>query len=185
MNDFLILVDENDQQWGKLEKLLVHELGLLHRAFSVFIFNTNGELLLQQRADSKYHSPGLWTNTCCSHPQFGEELSEAINRRIIEEMNMECETEFAFSFVYKASFENGLTEHEFDHVYFGISDDEPKPVASEVKNWKYISLIDLELDVKTNPAKYTEWMKICLPQVGEHYDKYYSEAFEETSIKIV
>lgn len=183
MNDFLILVDENDRQWGKLEKLLVHELGLLHRAFSVFIFNTNGELLLQQRADSKYHSAGLWTNTCCSHPKFGEELSEAVDRRMTEEMNLECETEFAFSFVYKASFKNGLTEHEFDHVYFGISDDEPKPETSEVKNWKYISLTNLELDVKTNPAKYTEWIKICLPKVTEHYNKNFAESLSRLSVK--
>ena len=101
MNEYLILVDETDKMWGKLEKQMVHELGLLHRAFSVFIFTKKGELLIQQRADEKYHSPGLWTNTCCSHPQFGEELDVAIKRRLKFEMGIECETNFAFSFIYK------------------------------------------------------------------------------------
>src|SRR6187399_1825004 len=127
MEDYLILVDEQDKQYGKLEKQLVHELGLLHRAFSVFIFNKKGELLLQQRADEKYHSAGLWTNTCCSHPRFGEEIKDSVTRRLEEEMGMNCEMEFAFSFIYKSTFENGLTEHEFDHVFFGISDELPVP----------------------------------------------------------
>jgi len=175
MNEYLILVDKNDKQCGKLEKLLVHQLGLLHRAFSVFIFNSKGELLLQQRADEKYHSSGLWTNTCCSHPHFGEEISYAIERRLSEEMEMKCDTEFAFSFTYKASFENGLTEHEFDHVYFGISNDLPKPVKSEVKNYKFMTLENLELDISTYPKKYTEWLKICLPQVKAYFIESYKE----------
>ena len=168
MNEYLILVDENDNRYGKEEKRLVHELGLLHRAFSVFLFNTKGELLLQQRADSKYHSGGLWTNTCCSHPQYGEEISEAIVRRLNEEMGMSCKTDFAFSFIYKTKFENGLTEHEFDHVYFGVTDDLPFPEESEVKNYKYITLENLENDILIHPEKYTEWMKICLPRVRDH-----------------
>src|SRR5690349_1614227 len=127
MKDYLILVDDKDQQWGRLEKNLVHELGLLHRAFSVFIFNHHGELLLQQRADGKYHSGGLWTNTCCSHPRYGEDVPDAVKRRLKEEMGMSCETTFAFSFIYKTKFENGLTEHEFDHVYCGFSDALPHP----------------------------------------------------------
>lgn len=171
MNDFLILVDENDKQWGKLEKLLVHQLGLLHRAFSVFIFNSNGELLLQQRADEKYHSGGLWTNTCCSHPQFGEEIPDSIRRRLFEEMGMQCKTKFAFSFLYRANFENGLTEHEFDHVYFGISDTLPMPEKSEVKDWKYMSISSIENDISNRPEAYTEWLKICLPEVKKHINK--------------
>ena len=165
MNDYLILVDEKDVEWGKLEKLLVHQMGLLHRAFSVFIFNSKGELLLQQRADDKYHSGGLWTNTCCSHPRFGENISWAIERRLIEEMGMRCKTDFAFSFTYKASFANGLIEHEFDHVYFGMSDKLPIPEKSEVQDYRYITLENLEREITSQPEKYTEWLKICLPKV--------------------
>ncbi len=179
MNDYLILVDEKDKPWGKLEKQLVHELGLLHRAFSVFIFTSKGELLLQQRADEKYHSGGLWTNTCCSHPRFGEENTWAIERRLQEEMGMKCNTEFAFSFTYKTKFENGLTEHEYDHVYFGVTDDLPFPEKSEVQNWKYISLENLEQDILIHPEKYTEWMKICLPEVKKHFNNYFKNIANE------
>lgn len=171
MTEYLILVDEKDKQWGKLEKLLVHQLGLLHRAFSIFIFNSNGEMLLQQRADSKYHSAGLWTNTCCSHPRFGEEISWAIERRLQEEMGMSCKTDFAFSFIYKTKFKNGLTEHEYDHVYFGVTDNLPVPEKSEVKNYRYMNIENLETDILIHPENYTEWMKICLPQVRNHFDK--------------
>ncbi len=166
--EYLILVDEQDRQWGKLEKMLVHELGLLHRAFSVFIFNEKGELLMQQRASEKYHSAGLWTNTCCSHPRWGEEVSAAVERRLQEEMGMSCDTHFAFSFTYKVKFENGLTEHEFDHVYIGVSDAVPIPEKSEVQNWKYITLTELEKDIQLHPELYTEWMKICLPRISQH-----------------
>lgn len=175
-DDYLILVDDKDQQWGKLEKQLVHQLGLLHRAFSVFIFNSKGELLLQQRADEKYHSGGLWTNTCCSHPRFGEEMKDAIRRRLHEEMSITCETAFAFSFTYKTTFENGLTEHEFDHVYFGITDLLPVPQNSEVKAWRYLDLETLEKEIHQHPENYTEWMKICLPQVRSHFQYKYSQA---------
>jgi isopentenyl-diphosphate delta-isomerase len=170
MKEMIILVDEKDQILGKEEKLKVHELGLLHRAFSIFIFNDQGELLLQQRADEKYHSPGLWTNTCCSHPNFGEELPAALKRRLMQEMGMDCETQFAFSFIYKAEFENGLTEHEYDHVYFGFSNQRPKPAKEEVQNWKYISLKELKQEIDSNPSKYTPWLKICLPEVQKHFE---------------
>jgi len=168
--EFLILVNEKDQQWGKLEKELIHQFGLLHRAFSIFIFNSKGELLLQQRADSKYHSGGLWTNTCCSHPQFGEELNDAVNRRLDEEMGMKSKTVFAFNFVYKASFENGITEHEFDHVFFGVTDDLPKPEISEVKDWKYMNMKLLANDIELNPQNYTAWLKICFNKVVQYLD---------------
>ena len=174
MNEYLILVDENDIPQGKQEKLLAHKLGLLHRAFSVFIFNTKNELLLQQRADGKYHSAGLWTNSCCSHPGFGENITDAINRRLSQEMGMNCETKFAFSFTYKIHFDNGLTEHEYDHVYFGITDSVPIPEKSEVKNWKYIEAAALIADIKLHPQNYTEWFKICLPQAITHFDTFYS-----------
>jgi isopentenyl-diphosphate delta-isomerase len=168
MNELLILVDEKDNACGKMDKQSVHELGLLHRAFSVFIFNTKGELLLQQRADGKYHSAGLWTNTCCSHPRYGEELSEAVPRRLMEEMGIECKTDFAFSFLYKTTFENGLIEHELDHVFFGVSDDVPVPESSEVKDWKYLRLGVLEAQIRLYPDQYTAWLKICLPRVMNH-----------------
>ena len=114
-SEFLILVDENDQQWGKMEKLKVHQLGLLHRAFSIFIFNSEGKVLLQQRAADKYHSANLWSNTCCSHPHFGETLAEATKKRLQQEMGIECPINFAFKFIYKVDFSNGLRENECDH----------------------------------------------------------------------
>jgi len=165
MKDYLILVDEHDQQYGKLEKQLVHELGLLHRAFSVFIFNKKGELLLQQRSDEKYHSAGLWTNTCCSHPRFGEEIKDSVARRLEEEMGMNCKLEFAFSFIYKSTFDNGLTEHEFDHVFFGISDELPVPDKAEVKNWKYLPINLIRKDIAENPGQYTVWFKMVFERV--------------------
>lgn len=181
MNDFIILVDENDKAWGKLEKMEAHQLGLLHRAFSVFIFNKKGELLIQQRAAQKYHSAGLWTNTCCSHPMFGEEIPNAVNRRLLQEMGMSCATDFMFSFIYKAEFENGMIEHEFDHVYFGLSDSLPVPAETEVQNWKYISLQNLASDIEVNPGAYTEWMKICLPRVQEHFKTFAASRFKVTN----
>ncbi len=170
--DYLILVNEDDKQWGKLEKSMVHQLGLLHRAFSVFIFNSNGELLLQQRADNKYHSGGLWTNTCCSHPRYEEELNGAVERRLFEEMGIHCETDFQFSFVYKAEFENGLKEHEFDHVFFGISDLVPILNKSEVKNWKYVNVHSLAKDLAINPKEYSAWLRICIDKVLFHYEQF-------------
>jgi len=165
MNDLLILVDQNDNEIGLMEKLAVHQTGSLHRAFSVFVFNSKGELLLQQRADGKYHSGGLWTNTCCSHPVNGEEIGSTIKKRLKDEMGIECETNFQFSFIYKAEFDNGLIEHELDHVYFGKSDEIPMLNLLEAKDWKYISLESLEKVIHQNPNDYTAWLRICLPQV--------------------
>lgn len=161
----LILVDKNDKEIGVLEKTPVHEKGLLHRAFSIFIFNSANELLLQQRAGSKYHSPGLWTNTCCSHPRQGEEVNDAVHRRLQEEMGMQCDLQFQFIFIYKHKFPNGLTEHELDHVYFGRSDQQPHPDAEEVQDWKYINLDELSNDLELFPEQYSPWLKVCLPQV--------------------
>src|SRR4029078_6144131 len=132
-----------------------------HRAFSVFIFNTKGQLLIQQRADTKYHSAGLWSNTCCSHPQFGEEMQDPISRRLKEEMGMKVPVKFAFSFIYKITFENGLTEHEFDHVYFGTSDELPLPDPEEVKAFKYVDVEFLKEDLNVHPDNYTEWLRLC------------------------
>jgi isopentenyl-diphosphate delta-isomerase len=171
MKELLILVDENDNELGVMDKLTVHQTGALHRAFSVFIFNSNDELLLQQRADEKYHSAGLWSNTCCSHPGSGEKVSDAASRRLKEEMGIECNAGFKFSFIYKMKFENGLTEHEFDHVFFGRSDELPKPDLREVKDWKYISLKNLKKEMIIKPGNYSAWLKICLPKVMEHFIK--------------
>jgi isopentenyl-diphosphate Delta-isomerase len=165
MNELLILVDENDNEIGMMDKLSVHQKGLLHRAFSVFIFNSNHELLLQQRANDKYHSAGLWSNTCCSHSNNSEPIADSVKRRLKEEMGLETETQFEFSFLYKADFENGLKEHELDHVYLGTSDEKPRPDITEVMNWKYISLEKLAENISIHPENYTEWLKICLPEV--------------------
>lgn len=170
MSEYLILVDEDDNVVGKEEKLSVHKQGLLHRAFSVFIFNNQGQLLLQQRAAEKYHSAGLWSNTCCSHPRFGEETADAVNRRMQEEMGLKCDAAFAFRFVYKAVLENGLTEYESDHVYIGVADDMPQPAKDEVQSWEYMYPVELAKAIENHPAQYTAWLKICLPRVLDHYD---------------
>lgn len=169
-NDLLILVDENDNEVGLLDKVSAHQKGLLHRAFSVFVFNSMGFLILQRRATDKYHSPGLWSNTCCSHPRQAESTPEACSRRLVEEMGITCSLKFAFTFTYRAEFGNGLIEHEFDHVYFGKSDKVPKPNPQEVMDWKYISINELQKDMLAYPENYTEWLKICLPKVLQHID---------------
>ncbi|MCX2494390.1 isopentenyl-diphosphate Delta-isomerase [Pedobacter sp. PF22-3] len=168
MEEQVILVDVNDVPKGQMDKMEAHEKGLLHRAFSVFIFNSKRELLLQQRAMSKYHSRGLWTNTCCSHPRIGESNINAAKRRLIEEMGMDCELNFLFKFTYKASFENGLTEHEIDHVYFGMSNELPVINKEEVESFKYIDLDTLKKDIAVNPSAYTPWLRICLDEVIAH-----------------
>jgi isopentenyl-diphosphate delta-isomerase len=167
MYDEVVLVNENDNEIGFMPKLEAHQKGELHRAFSVFIFNSKGELLLQQRAYGKYHSEGLWSNTCCSHPLPNEATSSAAVRRLQEEMGLQASLRFLYSFLYKAELENGLTEHELDHVFWGVSDHEPIINTSEVANYKYISVDDLAVDLTTNPARYTEWLKICFGEVIE------------------
>lgn len=157
MIDDIILVDENDVQVGTGEKMAVHEAGKLHRAFSIMIFNSRGELMLQKRAKEKYHCGGLWTNACCSHPRPGETLAEATKRRLAEEMGMTCELEEIFSFIYKSSFSNGLTEHEFDHVFVGQFDGEPNLNPNEAEAWRWISEKDLFEDIERNQNNYTPW----------------------------
>ncbi|WP_316749847.1 isopentenyl-diphosphate Delta-isomerase [Pedobacter gandavensis] len=164
----VILVDENDKPIGTMPKLAAHLAGKFHRAFSVFVFNSAGELLLQQRAADKYHSAGKWTNTCCSHPRPGELTADAANRRLQEEMGMECELSPVFSFSYTAELENGLIENEYDHVYFGSTDTLPVPNPEEVAAFQYISMEALEHRLQQDPTAYTEWLKICFDQVMEH-----------------
>ena len=164
----VILVDENDRQIGLMEKQAAHVNPHLHRAFSIFIFNSKGELLMQQRALSKYHSPGLWTNTCCSHPRDGETLTEATSRRLMEEMGMTCEMHEVYTFIYMAPVGQGLTEHEFDHVWIGRSDETPQINREEVESWKYVSLSDLKVDIQLHPELYTEWFKITFEEMSHH-----------------
>jgi isopentenyl-diphosphate delta-isomerase len=164
----VILVNEFDQPIGVLEKLEAHQKGLLHRAFSVFVFNDANELMLQRRAFDKYHSGGLWTNTCCSHPAPNETVEDACHRRLNEEMGFDTELEFVTSFIYKAELDQQLTEHEFDHVYIGKYNDLPFINESEVSEWKFVNLHDLENDMKKNPDQYTVWFKIIFSKVKDH-----------------
>lgn len=164
----VILVDENNNELGLMDKQEAHEKAALHRAFSVFVFNTKGELLLQQRAFSKYHSGGLWTNTCCSHPRSGESTVDAAHRRLQEEMGFDCPLEEKFHFIYKAPFENGLTEHELDFIYTGIFDGKPNINSEEVNASRWISMDDLIKDVKNTPQKYTAWFDIILREYLQH-----------------
>ena len=168
MMEFVVLVDEQDRQIGLMEKQAAHVTPHLHRAFSIFIFNSKGELLMQQRALSKYHSPGLWTNTCCSHPRDGETLAEATSRRLQEEMGMTCPMHEVYTFIYKAPVGQGLIEHEFDHVWIGQSDAIPQINREEVESWKYMSLKDLYNDIHLHPECYTEWFKITFEEMAHH-----------------
>ena len=163
----VILVDENDNKIGLMPKMEAHEKALLHRAFSVFIFNDKNELMLQQRAAHKYHSPKLWTNTCCSHQRDGETNLEAGKRRLQEEMGFVTDLQEKTSFIYKAPFENGLTEHEYDHIMVGYYNDEPKINKDEVASWKWMSLEDVKLDIDRNPQYYTAWFKIIFEKFYE------------------
>jgi len=163
----VILVNENDEQIGLMPKLEAHEKALLHRAFSVFILNDKQELMLQQRAYHKYHSPGLWTNTCCSHQREGENNIEAGTRRLQEEMGFITPLRETISFIYKAPFDNGLTEHELDHVLVGHYEENPIINPEEVAAWKWMPIDDIKKDMTLNPDSYTAWFKII-------FDKFYS-----------
>lgn len=162
MTEYVILVNEKDEPVGTMEKMEAHQKGLLHRAFSVFIFNNNNEMLLQQRAFSKYHSAGLWTNTCCSHPRPGEELINAAKRRLIEEMGIETALTHQTSFIYKTDFDNDLTEHEFDHVFVGKYNSSPQINKDEVNDYKWINLTELRDWISKRPEDFTSWFKIVM-----------------------
>jgi isopentenyl-diphosphate delta-isomerase len=162
MDDVLILVDEMDRPAGFAGKREVHERGLLHRAFSIFLFNSRGEMLLQRRAEGKYHSAGLWTNACCGHPLQNEGLQNAANRRLKEELNITAYLREVCSFQYKAELDNGMIENELDHIFTGITNEVPVPDPQEVSEWKYVRVPDLVNDVRNNPSHYTEWFKIII-----------------------
>lgn len=158
----VILVDRQDNTMGSMEKIEAHRLGLLHRAVSVFLFNSRGELMLQRRAATKYHSAGLWTNTCCSHPFPGENTEDAARRRLKEEMGIEAELDFSHKFIYKTDLEKGMIEHELDHVFVGVYDGDPILDPEEAEDWRLIPMQELYDDIKTNPNNYTFWMKLIL-----------------------
>ncbi|HYE53838.1 MAG TPA: isopentenyl-diphosphate Delta-isomerase [Chitinophagaceae bacterium] len=163
MSDQVILVNENDEPVGAMDKMEAHRQAKLHRAFSVFIFNGSGEMLLQQRADGKYHSGGLWTNACCSHPAPGEETLPAANRRLREEMGFNTPIVKIFDFVYKATFANGLTEYEYDHVFLGVYSGDISPDPAEVQDYCHKSLNEIREDMADNPDMYTAWFHIAIP----------------------
>ena len=168
MEERVILVNEADEPQGLMEKMEAHRRGLLHRAFSVFIFNEKNELLLQQRALSKYHSGGLWTNTCCSHPREGEDNLAAAHRRLQEEMGFDCDLSKLTDFVYRAELDHGLTEHEFDHVFVGRWEGVPDINPEEVESFKWMNVEAVEADIKANPDQYTAWFKIIYQEFLKH-----------------
>ena len=157
----VILVDKNDKQVGLMPKLEAHKKGVLHRAFSIFIFNSKYELLLQKRSSSKYHSGGLWTNTCCSHPREGEDILDAANRRLDEEMGIKTSLRKVYDFIYKAELDNQLTEHEFDHVFYGVFDNDPILNKNEAEDFKWVDMETLNNDIIKNEDNYTVWFKIA------------------------
>ena len=159
MKQFVVLVDQNNRKLGKMEKLEAHQKGLLHRAFSILIFNSKGKVLIQKRASDKYHSGGLWSNTVCSHPKPSERSLEVAHRRLKEEMGFDCPLQKKYCFIYKKEFDNGLTENEHDCVYVGKFDGVPTPNLAEVTGWKWVSMPDLKKDIAKNPEKYTFWFK--------------------------
>jgi isopentenyl-diphosphate delta-isomerase len=168
--EMVILVDENDKQVGLMPKMEAHEKALLHRAFSVFIFNDKKELMLQRRALGKYHSPGLWTNTCCSHQRPGETNIAAGSRRLQEEMGFTTSLTESISFIYKAPFDNGLTEHEYDYILLGEYNDVPELNPEEVAEWKWRSLEEIKEDMEQNPTIYTAWFKIIFDKFYNHIE---------------
>jgi isopentenyl-diphosphate delta-isomerase len=161
----LILVNENDEPIGVEEKIAAHLNGVLHRAFSLFIFNSSGQLLLQKRTSTKYHSQGLWSNTCCGHPRPGESIEQAGRRRLQEEMGFDCEVQKIFAFVYRVQLNDGFSEHEYDHVLVGRFDGDPTPNREEVDDWKWVDLSVLRNDLQAHPNNYTYWLRLSLDKL--------------------
>ena len=164
----VVLVDQEDNVTGVMEKMEAHRRGMLHRAFSILLFNSKGEILLQKRSASKYHSAGLWTNTCCSHPLPGESMESATRRRLMEEMGIDMATEFAYKFTYRAALDHGLTEHELDYIFIGQFDGVPAVNKDEVSDWKFADLNFLREDIVRHPDQYTAWFKLILNHAEFH-----------------
>lgn len=171
LEEHVVLVNTLDKAQGTMEKMSAHKKGILHRAFSVFILNSKGELLLQQRAQHKYHSGGLWTNTCCSHPRDGEDILDAGIRRLNEEMGMKCQLSKGFDFIYRSELDSGLIEHEFDHVLFGRSDLPPTPNMNEVASHRYQTFASIRQEMSAHPERYTTWFRICFERAAEFLGK--------------
>lgn len=163
--EYVVLVDEHDKEIGTMEKMQAHREGKLHRAVSVIIFNSKKQILLQKRADSKYHSAGLWTNTCCSHPRPGEDSLQAAKRRLYEEMGIRCELQKMFDLTYEIPLHNNLTEHEFDHVYAGICNDIPLPDPGEVSDWKYADVSAIKKEILEDPSRFTDWFRLIMERL--------------------
>lgn len=172
----VILVDEEDRPVGVCEKMEAHRLGVLHRAFSIFIFNRKGEMLLQRRAAHKYHSGGLWTNACCSHPAPGEDTADAVQRRLREELGFVTPAEKRFAFVYKAEFGNGLTEYEYDHVFSGEYEGEILCNPDEVMDYCYKPMPDIADSLVSHPGNYTAWFHLAFPRIEQWWKEYYVKA---------
>jgi len=166
----VVLVDANDNEIGLMDKMQAHKEGKLHRAISVLIFNSKKQLLLQKRAASKYHSPGLWTNTCCSHPRMNENPHETAIRRLNEEMGITCPLEFKFSLTYKAQLDNGLIEHEYDYIYVGQCDSIPEPNPEEVSEWRYADMEEIGKQIKLAPGSFTPWFKLIVEAIEKDSD---------------
>jgi isopentenyl-diphosphate delta-isomerase len=177
----VVLVNSMDEVVGTMEKMAAHLSGELHRAFSIVIFNEKGEMLIQKRADTKYHSAGLWSNACCSHPALGETIEEAAKRRLKEELSLSADVEFQFSFEYKTVFQNGLIENELDHVLVGFSNSKGIINKAEVSALKFVPVLDLLSDMETNPSNYSEWFKII---IFKHWDKI-SNSLEKRKLQSV
>ncbi len=173
MKEVVILVDQHDNEIGTEEKIEAHRKGLLHRAFSIFIFNKNDKMLIHQRAFSKYHSGGLWTNTCCSHPRPHEKTIDAAHRRLQEELGFDCDLEEQFSFIYRVDLvQDGLIEHEFDHVFFGRYEGPMNLNPDEIADIAWVDIEELSIDIKQHPEKYTYWFAVCWERVVSHAQQY-------------
>jgi isopentenyl-diphosphate delta-isomerase len=179
-NNEVILVDEQDRPSGTMGKMEAHRKGVLHRAFSVFIFDNKGRMLLQQRAAKKYHGGLLWSNACCSHPYPGESTLIAAERRLSEELGFSVALEEIFSFTYKAEVENGLIEHEFDHVFVGIYNDDVKPNSEEVADYCYSSIEQIKAAIQEHPGKFTSWFRIVFPQIEHWWETQYNKSLQKT-----
>lgn len=171
-NEVLIKVNGSDQPIGMVDKLTAHQEGILHRAVSVFIFNSRGEVLLQQRAAEKYHSSSKWTNTCCTHPRPGESSLDAAKRRLSEEMGIDAELDYMYKFRYYTEFADGMAEHEIDHVFFGVTDEMPTPDPKEVSDWWYADINELVIDIVKNPEIFTHWFTMCMEDLAYHKERY-------------
>ena len=175
LKEQVVLVDDRDNETGTMEKMEAHKKAVLHRAVSVFISNSNGKWLIQRRALNKYHSNGLWTNTCCSHPFPGENIEDAANRRLQEEMGMTCNLNKVYEFIYREDLDNELTEHEYDHVFAGVTDEIPVINTEEVVEWKYISFDDLKNEIENHPEMFTVWFKKIYREINFHLNEIKNE----------